>query len=134
MESRGTEVSPREDSTSQDEPDDLTRVMGIGAVFSRRLRDAGIDRFSQLAALRPVWNESACGRRQESWPTSGRGQRSSATQLAIGDTMGPRSRGAEAADSVLFVFAVVSGKPEHVAVTFKGKYVGSNAIQEPTIV
>ena len=48
---RGTEVSPREDPTSQDEPDDLTRVTGIGAVFSRRLRDAGIDRFSQLAAL-----------------------------------------------------------------------------------
>lgn len=48
---RETEVSPREDPTSQDEPDDLTRVTGIGAVFSRRLRDAGIDRFSQLAAL-----------------------------------------------------------------------------------
>lgn len=48
---QGTAVSPREDSTSQDEPDDLTRVMGIGPVFARRLQDAGIYRFSQLAAL-----------------------------------------------------------------------------------
>ncbi|MYC94347.1 MAG: hypothetical protein F4X14_05190 [Caldilineaceae bacterium SB0661_bin_32] len=47
----GTEVSPREDPTSQDEPDDLTRVTGIGPVYSRRLQDAGIDRFFQLAAL-----------------------------------------------------------------------------------
>lgn len=50
-EEQGTVTSPGEDSTSQDEPDDLTRVPGIGQVFSRRLQDAGIDRFSQLAAL-----------------------------------------------------------------------------------
>ncbi len=48
---QGPAESPREDPTSQDEADDLTRVMGIGPVYSRRLQNAGISRFSQLAAL-----------------------------------------------------------------------------------
>ena len=48
---RGPAVSPREDPTSLDEADDLTRVMGIGPAYSRRLQNAGISRFSQLAAL-----------------------------------------------------------------------------------
>lgn len=39
------------DAASQDPPDDLTRIVGIGSVFSDRLRDAGITTFSQLAAL-----------------------------------------------------------------------------------
>ncbi|MDE0143553.1 MAG: hypothetical protein OXI80_10105 [Caldilineaceae bacterium] len=47
----GTAVSPQEDSTSQYERDDLTRVTGIGPVYSRRLQNAGVRRFSQLAAL-----------------------------------------------------------------------------------
>jgi predicted flap endonuclease-1-like 5' DNA nuclease len=38
-------------AASQDTPDDLTRIVGIGSVFSGRLRDAGITTFSQLAAL-----------------------------------------------------------------------------------
>ena len=39
------------DAASQDPPDDLTRIMGIGSVFSERLQEAGITTFSQLAAL-----------------------------------------------------------------------------------
>ena len=39
------------EAASQDPPDDLTRIVGIGSVFSGRLRDAGITTFSQLAAL-----------------------------------------------------------------------------------
>ena len=38
-------------AASQDPPDDLTRIVGIGSVFSGRLRDTGITSFSQLAAL-----------------------------------------------------------------------------------
>ena len=39
------------DAASQDPPDDLTRIVGIGSVFSERLQEAGITTFSQLAAL-----------------------------------------------------------------------------------
>ena len=39
------------EAASPDQPDDLTRIVGIGSVFSDRLRDAGITTFSQLAAL-----------------------------------------------------------------------------------
>ena len=45
-----TEIPPA-DSDAPAEPDDLTRLAGIGPVFSERLRDAGITTFSQLAAL-----------------------------------------------------------------------------------
>ena len=45
-----TEVPPA-DSDAPAEPDDLTRLAGIGPVFSERFRDAGITTFSQLAAL-----------------------------------------------------------------------------------
>lgn len=38
-------------SGSADEPDDLTRIVGIGLVFSSRLQAAGIYTFAQLAAL-----------------------------------------------------------------------------------
>ena len=39
------------ETASQDPPDDLTRIVGIGSVFYGRLQDAGITTFSQLAAL-----------------------------------------------------------------------------------
>ena len=45
-----TEIPPA-DSDAPAEPDDITRLAGIGPVFSERLRDAGITTFSQLAAL-----------------------------------------------------------------------------------
>jgi predicted flap endonuclease-1-like 5' DNA nuclease len=45
-----TEIPPA-DSAAPAEPDDLTRLAGIGLVFSERLQDAGITTFSQLAAL-----------------------------------------------------------------------------------
>ena len=45
-----TEIPPA-DSAAPAEPDDLTRLAGIGPVFSERLQDAGITTFSQLAAL-----------------------------------------------------------------------------------
>ena len=45
-----TEIPPA-DSDAPAEPDDLTRLAGIGPVFSERLQDAGITTFSQLAAL-----------------------------------------------------------------------------------
>ena len=35
------------------EPDDLTRIPGIGPVFARRLMEAGIATFAQLAAAEP---------------------------------------------------------------------------------
>ncbi len=40
-----------EDATSEVEPDDLTRVAGIGPVYAGRLQEAGIYSFSQLAGL-----------------------------------------------------------------------------------
>ena len=48
---QGPAETPREDPAPLGEADDLTRVMGIGPVYSRRLQNAGISRFSQLAAL-----------------------------------------------------------------------------------
>ena len=42
---------PSADSAAPAKPDDLTRLAGIGPVFSERLQDAGITTFSQLAAL-----------------------------------------------------------------------------------
>ena len=45
-----TEIPPV-DSGAAAEPDDLTRLAGIGPAFSERLQDAGITTFSQLAAL-----------------------------------------------------------------------------------
>ena len=42
---------PPADSAAPAGPDDLTRLAGIGPVFSERLQDAGITTFSQLAAL-----------------------------------------------------------------------------------
>ena len=45
-----TEIPPA-DSAAPAKPDDLTRLAGIGPVFSERLQDAGITTFSQLAAL-----------------------------------------------------------------------------------
>ncbi|NKQ34197.1 MAG: hypothetical protein HF973_01125 [Chloroflexi bacterium] len=35
------------------EPDDLTRVKGIGPTYARRLREAGIESFVQLTAVSP---------------------------------------------------------------------------------
>lgn len=35
------------------QPDDLTRIRGIGPVFQKRLQEAGIRTFAQLAGLRP---------------------------------------------------------------------------------
>ena len=56
----------REDSPSDSAaPDDLTRLAGIGPVFSQRLRDAGITTFSQLAALDEEQIAEALG-----WPRS----------------------------------------------------------------
>ena len=48
---RRTRKFPLLIQTRPAEPDDLTRLAGIGPVFSERLRDAGITTFSQLAAL-----------------------------------------------------------------------------------
>ena len=45
-----TDIPPA-DSAAPAKPDDLTRLAGIGPVFSERLQDAGITTFSQLAAL-----------------------------------------------------------------------------------
>ncbi len=50
-EDRGpADVSPG-DAAAQDAPDDFTRIAGIGAVFARRLVEAGVTRYSQLAAM-----------------------------------------------------------------------------------
>ncbi len=35
------------------EPDDLTRVKGIGPTYARRLHEAGIESFAQLTAVSP---------------------------------------------------------------------------------
>ena len=40
-----------EDFATGDEADDLTRIVGIGPMYAARLREDGIDTFSQLAAL-----------------------------------------------------------------------------------
>ena len=50
-ETEGTGEETTEDSTLQDEPDDLTRVTGVGPVYAERLSEAGIGTFSQLASL-----------------------------------------------------------------------------------
>ncbi len=50
-EARGTaDISPG-DAAAQDAPDDFTRIAGIGSVYARRLVEAGVTRFSQLAAM-----------------------------------------------------------------------------------
>jgi len=36
------------------EPDDLTRIVGIGPKYAARLNDAGVMTFAQLAALTPA--------------------------------------------------------------------------------
>ena len=36
------------------EPDDLTRINGIGPTFAKRLQEAGIDSFEKLAAASPL--------------------------------------------------------------------------------
>ena len=48
--------------------------------------------------------------------------------------MGTGSLCTQAAAPVLFVFAEVSWKPEHIAVAFKGKNMCGDAIQKPAIV
>ena len=45
--------------------DDLTRIPGIGAVFSRRLNEAGIHTFAELAATSPEEIRQKVG--TESW-------------------------------------------------------------------
>ena len=47
--------------------------------------------------------------------------------------MGPIGFGAETPASVLFVFAVVAGEPDHLAVALKGQNVGGDPVQEPAI-
>lgn len=40
--------------------DDLTQIQGVGAVFARRLKEAGINTFAQLAAQTPAQLEAIC--------------------------------------------------------------------------
>lgn len=47
-------VSATVGPTAEDlEPDDLTRVKGIGPTYARRLHEAGIESFAQLTAVFP---------------------------------------------------------------------------------
>ena len=49
-----------ETTAPQDPPqDDLTRINGIGPVYSQRLSDAGITTFSELAAADAEWVAAA---------------------------------------------------------------------------
>ena len=78
-----TDIPPA-DSAAPAKPDDLTRLAGIGPVFSERLQDAGSRPFlswphwtrrkSRRLSTGPrrVWHESDCGREQRNWLTNGR--------------------------------------------------------------
>ena len=47
--------------------------------------------------------------------------------------MGARRCRAEPSTSVLFVFAIVAGKPQYVTIPFEGKNMRGDAIQKPAV-
>lgn len=58
---RSAAPGPAEEKAASDEPNDLTRVRGIGPVYRARLNEAGITTFAELADAGPAAVIEAAG-------------------------------------------------------------------------